>query len=319
MASQNHELLMNYSVGYCAKNVGDGYESWLGYLGARTTHEDALRSYYDGAEYRSGDLELGEAHSELLNNKTAGGQAMLDMVALGLGRKMDWGETCCLLRFLDMFTPNVLEIMRSIIQMSIANLEWQCQQSFQWFLDVANHPWNVISEKLVKELDKLFEKIIEELLSAMEIDNATMEVLKACTPIGELMDFVLSAVVEIQSWYHNMIRNIGISIDKTFRNMTIGWQTTFKIRRAKELLLSIDELLEKAEIIGELREDDNLIAGVVGIVTGNTWSHDLPGSEDVSGVAGFTGNALDWCRKIGDWDYIRTQVGSLTGNTEAAS
>ena len=122
MASSNHELILNYSTKYCTQNIGKGYESWLGYLTGRTTHEDALRSYHDGEPYRSGEQDLGAAHRDALMAKSKNGQAILDIVALGLGRSMDWGETCCLLRFLDMFTPNILRMMRAVVQMSVATL-----------------------------------------------------------------------------------------------------------------------------------------------------------------------------------------------------
>ncbi len=307
-ASANHELLLNYSVGYCTQHIGQGFESWLGYLTARTTHEDALRSYHSGNAYRTGAQTLGVAHSEALTTKSKNGQAILDMVSLGLGRGMDWGETCCLLRFLDMFTPNILEIMRTVIQMSVAQLNWQAQQSFQWFLDLANHPWAVISEELIRELDKFFEKIVGELLDTMEMDNAVYDVLKACTPVDELFNFMLSAIVDMKSWYHNLINNLGISIDKTFRGMMTGWEVTFKVRRAQELLMAIDELLEKADLIGQLSEDDNLLTGIVSKLEGAMWKHDVNGKEAMSATSRGLDTAIDWCRKIGDWDFISSQL-----------
>jgi len=311
MASPNHETILTYSVRYCTRHISEGYESWLGYLTAQSVHEESLRSYYNGVEYRSGELSMAKAHNEVLSNKVEASDSLLDMVGAGLGRKMDWGETCCLLRFVDIYPPDILGIMKSIIEMSLSSLNWQCQQSFDWSLSLANHPYAVIHEKLIKMLDGLFDKVVGDLLDSMEIDSKTFQVLKACTPIEELMDFVLSAIVELKNWYQQMLKSIGIQIDKVFKNLSVGWQMVFKIRRANEIIAALEEIIAKAEDIGNLLNNDDALSGLVGQLEGATWAHDIPGVEALGDIAGFTEGALDWCRKIGDWDYISTQIGSL--------
>ena len=93
--------------------------------------------------------------------------------------------------------------------------------------------------------------------------------------------------------------------------MAVGWETVYRIRRAKEILLTLDEMIEKMEDLDGLIEDDNILSGMVGLLEGTMWSHNVPGAETVGAIKGFTDTALDWCRKIGDWDYISTQIGSI--------
>ncbi len=310
MYESNSMRLVNYSTNYISKHIGDGFESWWAYLVSRDLHEQGLRTHDAGDIYISGEQGMPPAHAGVVTQQTATSGAVLDAMGGTLGRTMGGPETCCFLRWLDLFKLDILVIMRQIIQMALYAMEFNAAQSFEWYKNLANYPWRVISQKALKALDTFFEKVMKQVLDAFDIEGELWKIIQACTPVNELMGSVLNMMEYIKSWYTDLIGAIGKEWGEYAISLGAGWETMFEIRRAKEILLALDQMiafkqqLEESESVSE-----DKLTGAISKVQGFMFEHHIPGTDTVQVAHDLTQEAVEWCRTLGDWDRIKSTIG----------
>jgi hypothetical protein len=316
MYESNAMRLINYSVNYIARHIGDGFESWWAYLVGRDIHEQGLRAYTAGDVYRDGVQSMPRAHSDLVRLQAQNGSDALAGMNGMLSRTMSGEETCCLLRWLDIFDLDVLKIMRSIIHMALQILNFNAAAAFGWYKNLANYPWRVISQQILKALDSFYEKVMKRVLDSLELDGGVWSIIQACTPINELIDSVLEVMEYIRNWYHDLVGAAVQELGDFSVSMGASWEIMADVRRAREILLSLDQMIAFKQQIGDSESvGEDRLTGAISKVQGFMFRHEIPGAEGLNQVKEFTQDAVEWCRTLGDWDKIKSklQLGDSAG------
>lgn len=313
MYESNSMRLANYSTGYIAAHVGEGFEAWWAYLVARETHEQGLRTYNAGEQYIDGSLDMPAQHKGLVNKQVNSSNSVLDNMETVLGTAMSGEESCCFLRWLDLFELDVLRVIRNIIQMAINLLSMNVANSMNWHKNLANYPWRVISQKILEALDSFYDKIVKQVLDAFEIDGEIWEIIQACTPVNELINSVLKIAEYIKQWYHDLISSIDLEWDTFSVSLNASWDTMYEIRRAKEILLALDQMIAfKTQLNENESVSEDKLTGAISTIQGFMFTHEIPGAEGLTPVKGFTQDAVEWCRTLGDWDKLKEKVARNT-------
>jgi len=306
MATNDYSTIKNYSTDYMVKHVGDGFETWIGYLTTRNAHEDNLRVEELGSPYTDGQISLPEERRTQLENRNNSSENLMSKTKSGLSGVFDTKDSCCLLRFVAAIDVSVLDIIRSIIATAIAILEKQASEAFSWYLNATSSPWNIISEKILRGLDALFDKVIGKVLDVLDFDNDVMAILKVCTPVSEMVESVLSTIEYLRNWYHELVRSIGKDIDAYFKTASVGWETVYGIKRAKQLLVALDEMISFKDNMGDgedVSEDD--IHSMIPVIEQSTNKYDV--GEDNS-LPTPINELIDMCRTLGDWDLLKEKL-----------
>jgi len=276
LASNDYSILTKHCAQWAGKEgVGNGFETWFAYLSTREIHEKGLREQINGKLYRTGQLSGNIDRANGLINMADKGLTGIAHMQKVLGRGINPREACCLIRFVLAVDIDFLNALRTIIQMAIALLEAQAAQAFNWMLDLMMNPWNIIRSEVIKLVDGILEKIVDKLLKAFGFDNKVWGIVKACTPVGELITSVLDMVEWFKSWYKDLLRLLGDEMNGWLDTTTKGWDIVWDIKAAKEQLLMLDRLIQEKQGMLQAGVSDGQVHGLIDEIMSYRRSYDL--------------------------------------------
>ena len=307
MRDSDQDTITNYSVGYIAKNVGRGYESWWAYMTARDTEEQALRSYYSGKTLRDGTVNMLPDHKNVVMSQVNMGTGVLDRMVRVMRSTRGPSETCCFLRFLDAIDLSILENIVGFLELSTSMREANIHAAYEEYMKLANHPWNVISGEVLSLLDEFFDEVAKDVLSIIDLESEGMKIAKACIPIDELIGSVLDVIEYTKTWYRQMIAAIGENVNSTAATMAVGWDEALNIKKSKESTEALKKMIEYKKTAEETDPiEDNRLNAMIAELQGVAYAKQLEGVGDTIGVANdFTRSMVEACRSLGDWDKVK--------------
>lgn len=276
LASSDSEIIARHSVDYAARHIGDGFELWFAYLTTREMHERGLREGYSANLYRTGQLRGSDARAERLVQLANTGISGLVKMQSVLGNGLRPSDACCLTRFLLVVDVDFLDAIRAIIQMAIAILESQAALAFSATLANMSSPWAIIRSEVIRLVDGIIDKIVDRILVAFNIDNSVWNVIKACTPVTELMHSVLDQIEWIKRWYKNMLEMLGEELDGLQQNNLACWGIIDDINRAKEQLKVLDRIIQEKQAMLDADLPENQIFGIIDEIQCYRNTYDIP-------------------------------------------
>ena len=263
LAASDSEIISRHCVGYTAKHIGDGFETWFGYLTVREMHEKTLREGANAKLYRDG----------VLTGSDKRGSVMLELADLGitelarlqgvLGADLNTADACCLTRFLLNIDVDLLEALRAIIHMSLALLESEAAIRLNFTLDSMIDPVAAIRTEVLRMLDGVIDTVIEKILDLADVDGEVADIIRACTPVTELITSVVDQVEWVRDWYTNMLNQLSDEYAQWEQSNALGWDTVHKIRINKEQLKVLDRLIDEKQGMLEASAPESQILGLV--------------------------------------------------------
>jgi len=311
LAKADHEIVLEHCLDYAAEHIGEGFEAWWAYLGAREIHEESLRDYENGAPYRAGEIKISDPVKETLQARVAGGHQTLDKIGGGLGRTLRPHETCCLLRSVATYDLDFLESLQAIIRLASSIYSQQIRESWSWYLQLANHPWNVISRQMMRGIDLIFDQMVDKISKGFGIGEPLEGILRECTPMEELIDTAVLMLEYLERQFKEITSTVIDDLNEQTVSLGAGWDVTWQLRRGKELLRAIDALIEEKKRAQEEEVNEEAIDSIVGNIQGFLYEHRIPGYEVVEDFTGYTKDAVQWCRDLADWDKLKAKVGEV--------
>lgn len=276
LASNDYSLLTRHCAYWAGKHgVADGFETWFAYLSTREIHEKGLRESINGKLYRTGQLRgNSERASVLMKTANYGFSGIAEMQRI-LGGSMNPREACCFIRFVLAADIDFLQAIRTVIKMAIALLEAQAAAAFNWMVDLIMNPWNVIRSEVVRLVDGILEKVVEKVLDAFQADNEVWEIVRACTPVGELVKSVLDMIDYFKAWYKDLLRLLGDELEGWLNTSVKGWEIIWDIKKAKEQLRMLDRLIQEKQGMLQAGVPEGMVHGLIDEIRSLQRTYDL--------------------------------------------
>ncbi|RKZ12959.1 hypothetical protein DRQ53_14030, partial [bacterium] len=276
LASSDHELISRHSVGYAASHIDDGFETWYAYLTTRELHERGLRETHSAKLYRQGRLRGSDKRADGLTKLASVGISGIARMQDVLSTKMNPADACCLTRFLLAVDVNWLEQIRVIIAMALALLESLAAAAFGATLDLMMTPWAMIRSEVTRLIDGILDRVVAEIVEAFDIDSEVWDVIKACTPVSELIQSVLDQIEWIKRWYREMLEFMDAEVEGFLKSQMHGWETIYGIKKAKEQLRVLDRIIQEKQAMLEAELPEQQIFGIIEEIKGYRATYDIP-------------------------------------------
>lgn len=305
MADADRKTVADYSTGYLAKHAADGFDLWWAYLTASDVEKSSLSEY--DRQRATSDAGVASRAGDTGERITEAGNGVLDQVVRTLSWSPTVSESCCLVRFLYHVDLGALRLIESVLEMAIAILEAQAAQAYADYLSLMTHPFQVISGEIIRVLDGFFDKIANRVLSVFDGGSETERIIRACLPVSELMDSVLDVLEYTRTWYQRMLRALGGQIRAAAAGAAGGWDVSWQVKKAIRILRTIQEAIRRKEN-GE-EGDEETIRSVVDEAASGTQAIALDdAATTISDVGDLVEDALDICRKLGNWDAVKNEL-----------
>lgn len=276
LASSDQELIARHSIGYAGAHVGDGFETWYAYLTTREIHERGLREQQSAHLYRQGFLRGSDKRAEGITKLASAGVTGIARMQQVLGTQLNSADACCLTRFLLAVDLDFLDAIRAIISMAVALLESLAAAAMSATMELMMSPWAMIRSEVVRLIDGVLDKVVQKIVDAFDIDSEAWDIIKACTPVSELIQSVLDQIEWIKRWYKEMLELLGGEIEGFLKVQMEGWETIWGIKKAKEQLLVLDRIIVEKQAMLDSELPENQIFGIIDEVKGYRKTYDIP-------------------------------------------
>lgn len=295
-------VIVSHSTAYIADHISEGLESWWGYLTASEVSQDAQLLSGQAHVFIKDGTTLPDKHTDYIRKRISSGNKELNRIGSTFSRRMSADDRCCITRFLSHVNGDGLESLRRMLLYARSFLITSTRNSYDAYFRLVNHPWRAINDSVLSVVDRLFDKAVVDALDVFGGDSTVLQILRACTPLQELLETVILTVESLRDSFRSILANGNTLLNQKAESLLQGWNNTAQIRRIDELISALDAVLD----LGTNLSETDMIAAA-NIIDGVLWSMDLPGFKGTEATE-LTQDILDNCKALGDWDALKERL-----------
>lgn len=259
------EMIVNYADDYIVNHNDTGYEGWQMYGGVESQKTDIRDILNETYLYNKKQFVDETAEAKVMSKglyKIAHCQALttneqLDMAATVLNSKYTADMICCLVMFIGSIPTSQLKLIRFMLSVSANGISMDWSSAAK---TVAGRTNQWIAEKIVEPVMHGIQRFWDEYITKHIIrlidrdqwpDKELYDIIMACTPVDEMIEYTLNGVESLKralqalimkSWNRLQVKNVQGKL--SFRLLA----DSKKARIQFEILDKIIELLERGNL-----------------------------------------------------------------------